>query len=168
VVAQDRVHQFRDTDWSRKGRQQGVRNPSTFEGCRQVLLFFFWNKELILFFSFTFVAISTSSRRKKMVVDNSREGQILAIEKTFDRFVSEEEFLAGLRHPTKPELKAVESIPVFPDFNIWGNAYTLVTFDVDPEMSNDRPSRVQEEGVSPRYFTFVGNTILCPKNRTSR
>ncbi|KAG0326792.1 hypothetical protein BGZ99_008995 [Dissophora globulifera] len=100
-------------------------------------------------------------RKKKMNVDNSREGQIAAIEKTFERFFkskegssgrsssqfSEEKFLAGLRHPTNPDLKAVESLPVFPDFSIWGNAYTLVTFDVDPEMTNDRPS-VQAEGTS--------------------
>ncbi|KAF9356316.1 RNA polymerase-associated factor [Mortierella sp. AD094] len=87
-------------------------------------------------------------RKKKMVIDNSREGQIAAIEKTFERLskVSEEKFLAGLRHPTKPELTAVESLPVFPDFSIWGNDYTLVTFDVDPEMTNDRSSRSQDEG----------------------
>ncbi|KAG0012061.1 RNA polymerase-associated factor [Entomortierella chlamydospora] len=87
-------------------------------------------------------------KKKNMVIDNSREGQIAAIEKTFERFskVSEEKFLAGLRHPTKPGLTAVESLPVFPDFSIWGNDYTLVTFDVDPEMTNDRSSRSQDEG----------------------
>ncbi|KAG0366638.1 RNA polymerase II-associated [Gamsiella multidivaricata] len=103
----------------------------------------------------------SSSRRKKMDVVSTREGQIVAIEKTFERFLkksgpssaateplSEEEFLAGLKHPTNPDLKAVESLPVFPDFDIWGNAYTLVTFDVDPEMSNDRPVQLQEEGSS--------------------
>lgn len=93
-----------------------------------------------------------------MAVDNTRDGQIAAIENTFDRFLkksergssslSEDEFLNSLKHPTKPDLKAVESIPVYPDFSIWGNAYTLVTFDVDPEMSNDRPAQSQEQGVS--------------------
>ncbi|KAF9406442.1 RNA polymerase-associated factor, partial [Podila epigama] len=101
----------------------------------------------------------SGSRKDKVAVDNSREGQIAAIKKTFKRFIRtpdmdsssaliEEKFLSSLKHPTKPELKAVESIPIFPDFNIWGNAYTLVTFDVDPEISNDRPAHVQEQGTS--------------------
>jgi RNA polymerase II-associated factor 1 len=96
-----------------------------------------------------------------MVVDNSREGQIAAIEKTFQRFMkkadrisparsmTEDEFLASLKHPTKPGVTAVESLPIFPDFNIWGNSYTLVTFDVDPEISNERSvqSQANEQGV---------------------
>lgn len=93
-----------------------------------------------------------------MAVDNTREGQIAAIENTFERFlkksdkgsspVSEDEFLNSLKHPTKPDLKAVESIPVYPDFSIWGNSYTLVTFDVDPEMNNDQRVQSLEQGVS--------------------
>lgn len=112
-------------------------------------------KELMFFFVYN---NSSGARRRKMAVDNTREGQIAAIEITFDRFLkksergssslSEDEFLSSLKHPTKPDLKAVESIPVYPDFSIWGNAYTLVTFDVDPEMSNDRPAQSHEQGVS--------------------
>jgi len=108
-----------------------------------------------------------------MVVDNSREGQISAIQKTFERFIkkssgsssssspeplSEKEFLASLKHPTKPELTAVESIPIFPDFSTWGNAYTHMTFDVDPEASNERFSRESDEGVSrgvSRFFLYL-------------
>lgn len=96
-----------------------------------------------------------------MVVDNSREGQIAAIEKTFQRFMkkadrisparsmTEDEFLASLKHPTKPGVTAVESLPIFPDFNIWGNSYTLVTFDVDPEINNERSvqSQANDQGV---------------------
>jgi len=90
-----------------------------------------------------------------MAVDNTREGQISAIEKTFNRFLSEEDFLASLKHPTKPELTAVESLPVFPDYSIWGNAYTLVTFDVDPEMSNEREAQTPEQGVCFFFFFLV-------------
>ncbi|KAF9149007.1 RNA polymerase-associated factor [Linnemannia schmuckeri] len=104
----------------------------------------------------------TSIRKDKMVVDNSREGQIAAIEKTFQRFMkksdrisparpmTEDEFLASLKHPTKPGVTAVESLPIFPDFNIWGNSYTLVTFDVDPEISNERSvqSQANDQGTS--------------------
>ncbi|KAK3824029.1 MAG: RNA polymerase II-associated [Linnemannia gamsii] len=101
-------------------------------------------------------------RKNKVVEDNSREGQIAAIEKTFQRFMkkadrisparsmTEDEFLASLKHPTKPGVTAVESLPIFPDFNIWGNSYTLVTFDVDPEISNERSVQAQanEQGTS--------------------
>ncbi|KAF8936785.1 RNA polymerase II-associated [Dissophora ornata] len=110
------------------------------------------------------------TKNKRMVVDKSREGQVAAIENTFERFLkkssgrssSEEEFLAGLRHPTKPELKAVESLPVFPDFSIWGNAYTLVTFGSDPEMSNDRSSHVKEEGSSQQKALRSSNALIKP------
>ncbi|KAG0344129.1 hypothetical protein BG004_004716 [Podila humilis] len=100
----------------------------------------------------------SGSRKRNLAVDNTREGQIAAIERTFERFApkdstisstqAEDEFLSSLRHPTNPNMKAVESIPIYPDFAIWGNAYTLVTFDVDPEMSNDRPMQAQEQGTS--------------------
>ncbi|KAF9950187.1 RNA polymerase-associated factor [Modicella reniformis] len=112
---------------------------------------------------------SSSLRRKNMVVDNSREGQIAAIQKTFERFIKkssstspelrgEKEFLTSLRHPTKPELTAVDSIPVFPDFATWGNAYTHMTFDVDPEISNKRSSREREEGRTQRS----SNALIKP------
>lgn len=105
---------------------------------------------------------STPNRKVNVVVDNSREGQIAAIEKTFQRFMkkadrmssarsmTEDEFLASLKHPTKPGVTAVESLPIFPDFNIWGNSYTLVTFDVDPEINNERSvqSQANDQGVS--------------------
>ncbi|GJJ72336.1 RNA polymerase II-associated factor 1 [Entomortierella parvispora] len=103
----------------------------------------------------------SGARRNKMVVDNSREGQIAAIEKTFNRFLSEDDFLAGLKHPTKPDLKAVESLQVFPDFSIWGNAYTLVTFDVDPEMSNDREAQTPEQG-SSKKAQRSSNALIKP------
>ncbi|KAF9582012.1 hypothetical protein BGW38_000774 [Lunasporangiospora selenospora] len=115
---------------------------------------------------------SGSAKRKIINVDSSREGQIGAIEKTFSRFLkkssrgtmtslSEEEILAGLRHPTKPDVKAVETLPIYPDFGIWGNAYVLVTFDVDPEMTNDH--RVQSEG-SSRHETAQrsSNALIKP------
>ncbi|KAF9998422.1 RNA polymerase-associated factor [Entomortierella chlamydospora] len=108
-------------------------------------------------------------KKKNMVIDNSREGQIAAIEKTFERFskVSEEKFLAGLRHPTKPGLTAVESLPVFPDFSIWGNDYTLVTFDVDPEMTNDRSSRSQDEGSSQNRAQRSSNALIKPMHNAN-
>jgi len=35
-------------------------------------------------------------------------------------------------HPTDPSLKPVEVLPVFPNFDLWTNRYTLVTFDTNP------------------------------------
>ncbi|KAF9929897.1 hypothetical protein BGZ67_006111 [Mortierella alpina] len=123
----------------------------------------------------------TGAKRKTLAVDSSREGQIAAIENTFERFMkksrssstssqpySEEEFLATLKHPSKPGVKAVESFPVFPDFTIWGNAYTLVTFDVDPEMSNDRPVQVQEQGTSKQQTAQrSSNALIKPMHDAS-
>ncbi|KAF9291667.1 hypothetical protein BGZ68_002989 [Mortierella alpina] len=123
----------------------------------------------------------TGAKRKTLAVDSSREGQIAAIENTFERFLkkspsssspsqpcSEEEFLASLKHPSKPGVKAVESFPVFPDFSIWGNAYTLVTFDVDPEMSNDRPVQVQEQGTSKQQTAQrSSNALIKPMHDAS-
>ncbi|KAF9185748.1 RNA polymerase-associated factor [Haplosporangium sp. Z 767] len=112
------------------------------------------------------------NKKKVEVADTSREGQIAAIEKTFQRFMkksdsssspeplSEKEFLASLKHPSKPGVTAVESLPVLPDFSIWGNAYTLVTFDVDPEVTNDH--RSQEQGSSALKAQRSSNALIKP------
>jgi RNA polymerase II-associated factor 1 len=57
---------------------------------------------------------------------NTPEGQIRAVEDTFE---------AAKRipvHPTNPSLQVVEILSVFPDFDLWPNAYTEVVFDSDP------------------------------------
>ncbi|KAI1302176.1 hypothetical protein EDD11_005641 [Mortierella claussenii] len=123
-------------------------------------------------------AYKETTKKKRIEVDNSREGQIRAIEKTFERFSrrsdgslisSEQQFLAGLKHPTKPGVTAVESLPIFPDFSIWGNDYTLVTFDVDPEMNNDRPvqQQLQDEGSSQNKAQRSSNALIKPMHNAN-
>lgn len=52
--------------------------------------------------------------------EESFESQLQAIEETF-KLAKEADNLSTLKHPTKPHLKAVESIAIFPDFNLWEN-----------------------------------------------
>ncbi|KYR01513.1 RNA polymerase II-associated factor 1 [Tieghemostelium lacteum] len=49
------------------------------------------------------------------------------IENTFYA-IKDENFV----HPTNPSLKPVKILPVFPDFDLWANQYTEVSFDADP------------------------------------
>ncbi|GAM21877.1 hypothetical protein SAMD00019534_050520 [Acytostelium subglobosum LB1] len=48
-------------------------------------------------------------------------------ENTFDA-INNQSFV----HPTNPNAKPVSVLPVFPDFELWGNEYTEVQFDADP------------------------------------
>ncbi|KAK5576063.1 hypothetical protein RB653_007201 [Dictyostelium firmibasis] len=50
------------------------------------------------------------------------------VENTFDICSSDHQFV----HPTNPSLKPVSVLQVFPDFDLWANSFTEVTFDSDP------------------------------------
>jgi len=72
---------------------------------------------------------------------NTPEGQIRAVEDTFE---------AAKRvpvHPTNPALRVTEILPVFPDFDLWPNAYTEVVFDSDPitTLPHERTEAMDEE-----------------------
>lgn len=72
---------------------------------------------------------------------NTPESQIRTVEDTFE---------AAKRipvHPTNPSLHAVEILPVFPDFDLWPNAYTEVVFDSDPitTLSRERSQAMDAE-----------------------
>ncbi|ESO96428.1 hypothetical protein LOTGIDRAFT_115833, partial [Lottia gigantea] len=56
-----------------------------------------------------------------------RDSQIAAIEKTFD--TAKEEIV---KHYSKPNVKPVEVLPVFPDFKLWQHPFAQVLFDSDP------------------------------------
>ena len=53
-----------------------------------------------------------------------------AVERTFE--VAANFNLTNIRHPTNPNLKAEEMLPVFPDFENWPNRYRLAVYDSDP------------------------------------
>ncbi len=64
------------------------------------------------------------------LADRSVEGQIAAVERTFE-FVSEERIQA-LQHPINKSLKVAEVFPVYPDWSLWGTQYTHAVFDTVP------------------------------------
>ena len=68
-------------------------------------------------------------------VDISHEAQISAIERSFNR-TNDEFDLSKLGCPGKPHLKAVDSLEILPDIDIWANAYDLFKFSERP---GDRP-----------------------------
>ena len=70
-------------------------------------------------------------------IDVSRDAQLRDIEVSFAAVESSD--LASLRHPTKPELTAVEVFDILPDADIWANAYDLFRFSERP---GDRPPEV--------------------------
>ncbi|KAJ1963186.1 hypothetical protein GGI12_002201 [Dipsacomyces acuminosporus] len=84
------------------------------------------------------VGRASSSRKRKF--DHSKEGQLQAIEESFEFFAKyderqdgSEELLRDLRHPTNSKLKAVEAIPLLPDEKTWPNMYTVFSLDACPE-----------------------------------
>ncbi|KAI0333904.1 RNA polymerase II-associated [Cubamyces sp. BRFM 1775] len=72
-------------------------------------------------------------------IDISRDAQLRDIEASFAAVENSD--LASLRHPTKPELTAVETFEIFPDAEIWANAYDLFRFSERP---GDRPLDVED------------------------
>ena len=70
-------------------------------------------------------------------VDVSRSAQIRDIEASFN--ATESVDLSKLRHPNKPDVTAVDSYDIFPDADIWANAYDLFRFSERP---GERPPEV--------------------------
>ncbi|KAJ7656300.1 RNA polymerase II-associated protein [Mycena polygramma] len=64
-------------------------------------------------------------------IDVSREAQLRDIEASFAA-ANEDFSLAALRHPNKPDVRAVESYEVLPDKDIWANQYDLFRFSERP------------------------------------
>jgi RNA polymerase II-associated factor 1 len=64
-------------------------------------------------------------------MDVTRSAQIRDIEASFaacnDTFST-----ASIRHPNRPDLTAVDSYEIFPDIDIWANAYDLFRFSERP------------------------------------
>lgn len=86
------------------------------------------------------------------VVDISPSAQIRDIQATFDH-IDKGFDLASLKHPTKPDITAVESYEILPDADIWANAYDLFRF---AERPGDRPLDV-------RFLPFVLSSIIIDK-----
>ena len=65
-----------------------------------------------------------------MAIDVSRAAQLRDIDTSFSAIESSD--LSALRHPTRPELVAVDAFEVLPDADIWANAYDLFRFSERP------------------------------------
>ncbi|KZT07427.1 uncharacterized protein LAESUDRAFT_724896 [Laetiporus sulphureus 93-53] len=78
-------------------------------------------------------------RNMDVPVDISRSAQIRDIESSFT--ATEDFDLTTLKHPNKPDVTAVESYEIFPDADIWANAYDLFRFSERP---GERPPDVDD------------------------
>ncbi|KAJ3481906.1 hypothetical protein NLI96_g7349 [Meripilus lineatus] len=72
-------------------------------------------------------------------IDISPSAQIRDIEASFS--ANEDFDLSAMKHPNKPNVHAVESFEVFPDAEIWANAYDLFRFSERP---GTRPPDVED------------------------
>jgi len=72
-------------------------------------------------------------------VDISRSAQINDIEASF--MATDTFDLSALKHPNKPDVTAIDSYEVFPDAEIWANAYDLFRFSERP---GERPPEVDD------------------------
>jgi RNA polymerase II-associated factor 1 len=66
-------------------------------------------------------------------IDISRPAQLRDIEASFAACNDPSQFdLSALRHPNKPNVTAIESYEIYPDADIWANAYDLFRFSERP------------------------------------
>ncbi|KAL4252030.1 PAF1 family protein [Abortiporus biennis] len=72
-------------------------------------------------------------------IDVSRSAQLRDIDASFQ--ATEGFDLDTLKHPNKPNVTAVESYEIFPDANVWANAYDLFRFSERP---GERPPDVED------------------------
>ncbi|KZT25259.1 hypothetical protein NEOLEDRAFT_1156439 [Neolentinus lepideus HHB14362 ss-1] len=85
-------------------------------------------------------SLSQETKQLDAPIDISRVAQIRDIEASF--VSSNEAFdLSQLRHPNKTHVTAVESYEIFPDADIWANAYDLFRFSERP---GERPVDVED------------------------
>lgn len=74
--------------------------------------------------------VSRSKPNVGTPIDISRSAQIRDIEASFG--ATDGFDLGAMRHPNKPNVTAVEAYEVFPDAEIWANAYDLFRFSERP------------------------------------
>ncbi|KAJ3665030.1 hypothetical protein Zmor_000547 [Zophobas morio] len=86
------------------------------------------------------VGYSIKKNLKNETLYMDRDSQIKAIEKTFNDTLNPIE-----KHYSKPNVTAVEVLPVFPDFNLWKYPSAQVIFDSDPApVGKQVPAQIEE------------------------
>lgn len=96
----------------------------------------------------------SSKQNQDHTIDISRDAQVRDIDASFAAVANSD--LASLRHPTKPELTAVEEFEIFPDAEIWANAYDLFRFSERP---GDRPVDVSVYVYMRNVTTLTASAI---------
>lgn len=87
--------------------------------------------------SYSLITLCSAAQRPPDI-DVSRSAQIHDIEASF---AATENFdLSTLKHPNNPSITAVEAYDIFPDADIWANAYDLFRF---AERPGERPPDVR-------------------------
>eukprot|EP01090_Pellita_catalonica_P014281 TRINITY_DN359_c0_g1_i2.p1 TRINITY_DN359_c0_g1~~TRINITY_DN359_c0_g1_i2.p1 ORF type:complete len:390 (+),score=84.20 TRINITY_DN359_c0_g1_i2:74-1243(+) len=88
------------------------------------------------------------SREAKKISKHDFSAYGLSAGKSRERALSKEEMIYAIeegfkkaaevpKHPTNPNITAVEVLPLFPDFERWGNTYTEIVFDNNPHPKRD-------------------------------
>lgn len=67
----------------------------------------------------------------------------------------------NLRHPTNPDLKAVEIFPIFPDFEFWANEYLFASYEQEPAEST-----AQAEGAILKVTSRESLAYYAPTEET--
>ncbi|KAI8915762.1 RNA polymerase II-associated [Gorgonomyces haynaldii] len=115
----------------------------------------------------------------KQLMTQTIEDKIKSIEDSFIK--SKKVALDSLKHPTNPELKAVEIVPIFPDFGNWGNEYLLAAYDEDPTgkpQESEHATKLESALLKPLmhadntpslgYFVPVDNAALALQQKRKR
>ncbi|KAJ6619965.1 Paf1-domain-containing protein [Mycena sp. CBHHK59/15] len=110
-------------------------------------------------------------------IDVSREAQLRDIEASFAA-CNDVAALAALRHPNKPNVRAVDSYELLPDKEIWANQYDLFRFSERP---GERPIDAEHDSFLAYYLTADDESAIkfketrlrlhrtrCPPSRRRR
>jgi hypothetical protein len=92
------------------------------------------NRTCPIFSLFPILALTQTRDSKHIIsdtIDISPSAQIRDIEASFAA-CNDVFSLSSIRHPNKPHLTAVDSFELFPDTDIWANAYDLFRFSERP------------------------------------
>ncbi|KAI2806150.1 RNA polymerase-associated factor [Blomia tropicalis] len=91
-----------------------------------------------------------------------RENQIASINKTFE--LAKKPIVS---HPVKSELKPVDILPLFPDFDCWKYPFASIQFDSTPMVTDKESSQAMIRGmIDETDQQFVG--YFLPNNETLR
>eukprot|EP01117_Protostelium_nocturnum_P003629 TRINITY_DN14912_c0_g1_i1.p1 TRINITY_DN14912_c0_g1~~TRINITY_DN14912_c0_g1_i1.p1 ORF type:complete len:365 (-),score=167.69 TRINITY_DN14912_c0_g1_i1:47-1141(-) len=101
------------------------------------------------FKSDTIEQVGWGKKKGEKEKEMGREEQIRAIEDTFECMKEEPV------HPTNPSLKAVEVLPILPDFERWSNAYSQVVFDSNPVDRSSHKEWQEDEFVYARSEAVI-------------